>query len=122
MFTDEEVPELSDKLENYYWHNILDILLEDKEIELQGKIPKTLNRTMRHLAFLKIYFESMQLMQDDIQRGIFIKAICEYMFEGKERKLKPLVISSTRHGAICILIVKNIGYLIFYCGIVKKVL
>ena len=89
MFTDEEVPELSDKLENYYWHNILDILSEDKEIELQGKIPKTLNRTMRHFTFLNLYFEAMQLMQDNIQRGIFIKAICEFMFEGKERKLKP---------------------------------
>ena len=30
MFTDEEISELSDKLENYYWHNILDILSEDK--------------------------------------------------------------------------------------------
>ena len=91
MFTDEEISELSDNLENYYWHNILDILSEDKEIELQGKIPKTLNRTMRHFTFLNIYFEAMQLMQDDIQRGIFIKAICEFMFEGKERKLKPPV-------------------------------
>lgn len=91
MFTDEEVNGLSDKLENYYWRNILEVLSEDKEIELQGKKPKTLNKTMRHFTFLDIYFEALQLLPEDAQRGQYIKAICEFMFEGTERKLKPPV-------------------------------
>ena len=91
MFTDKEVKGLSGKLENYYWRNILEVLSEDKEIELQGKKPKTLNKTMRHFTFLDIYFEAIQLLPEDAQRGQYIKAICEFMFEGTERKLKPPV-------------------------------
>ena len=91
MFTGEEVKPLSDKLENYYWRNISEVLSEDKEIELQGKKPKTLNKTMRHFTFLDIYFEAIQLLPEDAQRGQYIKAICEFMFEGTERKLKPPV-------------------------------
>ena len=60
MFTDEPITEPQDDKENYFWSNIVDVLDEDKQCELSGKIPKTLNRKMRHFTFLDTYYKAIQ--------------------------------------------------------------
>ena len=90
MLTDKEIIPPEDDRENYFWCNIEDILAEDKRIEKSGKIPKTLNAKMRHFTFLERYYKGMKLMKDD-DRGVFIKAVCAYMFSGVEMKLKSPV-------------------------------
>ncbi len=90
MFTDEQITESTDNKENYFWSNIVDVLDEDKLCELSGKIPKTLNRKMRHFTFLDTYYKAIKLMTET-ESGQYIKAICDYMFDGAERKLKPPV-------------------------------
>ena len=88
MFTDEDVPAPEDDRENYFWSNIIDVLDEDKRIEQEGKIPKTLNKKMRHFTFLNTYYKAFKLMTVE-ECGAYIKAICSYMFDGVEMKLKP---------------------------------
>lgn len=90
MFTDEPITEPTDDKENYFWSNIVDILDEDKLCELNGRIPKTLNRKMRHFTFLDTYYKAIKLMTET-ESGQYVKAICDYMFDGTERKLKPPV-------------------------------
>ena len=88
MFTDEEIPKPEDDKENFFWSNIIDVLEEDKRIEQQGKMPKTLNKKMRHFTFCKTYYMAFKLMTA-AEYGEYIKAICSYMFDGVELKLKP---------------------------------
>ena len=88
MFTDEEVTAPEDDKENFFWSNIVDVLEEDKRIEQQGKMPKTLNKKMRHFTFCKTYYMAFKLMTA-AEYGEYIKAICSYMFDGVELKLKP---------------------------------
>lgn len=90
MFTDEPITEPQDDKENYFWSNIVDILDEDKQCELSGKIPKTLNRKMRHFTFLDTYYKAIKLMTET-ESGQYVKAICDFMFDSTERKLKPPV-------------------------------
>lgn len=90
MFTDELVESPQDDRENYFWSNIVDILDEDKQCELNGKIPKTFNRKMRHFTFLDTYYKAIKLM-NETECGQYVKAICDFMFDGMERKLKPPV-------------------------------
>ena len=90
MFTDVPITEPQDDKENYFWSNIVNILDEDKQCELSGKIPKTLNRKMRHFTFLDTYYKAIKLMTET-ESGQYVKAICDYMFDGTERKLKPPV-------------------------------
>ena len=90
MLTSEEVPEPQDDRENFFWSNIVDLLEEDKQIELCGKQPKYLNEKMRHFTFVETYYKAIKLMTE-AESGQYIKAICEYMFYGTERKLKPPV-------------------------------
>lgn len=90
MFTDEPITEPTDDKENYFWSNIVDVLDEDKQCELNGRIPKTLNRKMRHFTFLNTYYKAIKLMTD-VESGQYVKAICDFMFDGTERKLKPPV-------------------------------
>ena len=71
---------MSDK-EVFYWSNISDMLEEVKEIEMQGKIPKKFNLRAKHFTFYDTYFNAMKLLNDR-QCGMFVKAICEYMFGG----------------------------------------
>ena len=68
-------------LEVFYWSNISDMLAEVKEIEMQGKIPKKYNLRAKHFTFYDTYFNAMKLLNDR-QCGMFVKAICEYMFVG----------------------------------------
>ena len=71
---------MTDK-EVFYWSNISDMLEEVKEIEMQGKIPKKFNLRAKHFTFYDTYFNAMKLLNDR-QCGMFVKAICEYMFGG----------------------------------------
>ena len=87
MFTNEEVAESQDDKENFFWSNIVDLLEEDKQIELSGKQPKNLNSKMRHFTFVDTYYKAIKLMTE-AESGQYVKAICDYMFNGTERKLK----------------------------------
>lgn len=90
MFTEESVCEMQDEKENFFWSNISDILEADKQCEAEGRIFKTLNRKMRHFTFPDTYYKAMKLMTE-AECGQYVKAICSYMFDGKERKLNPPV-------------------------------
>ena len=81
----EPVEELSDK-ENFYWSNIADVLKEVKETESAGKIPKKYNLQSRHFTFYETYYNAMKLMNIR-KRGVFVKAICAYMFGNEESSL-----------------------------------
>lgn len=84
-FEDRElVEELSDK-ENFYWSNIADILKEVKETESAEKIPKKYNLQSRHFTFYETYYNAMKLLNVR-KRGVFVKAICAYMFGNEEPK------------------------------------
>lgn len=72
VMTDKEV---------FYWSNISDMLSKVKEIEMQDKIPKKYNLRTKHFTFYDTYFNAMKLLNDR-QCGMFVKAICEYMFGG----------------------------------------
>lgn len=71
---------MTDK-EVFYWSNIADMLAEVKAIEMQGRIPKKYNLRAKHFTFYETYYNAMKLLNDR-QRGVFVKAICEYMFNG----------------------------------------
>ncbi len=49
--------------------------------EMQGSIPKNYNLCTKHFTFYDTYFNAMKLLNDR-QCGMFVKAICEYMFVG----------------------------------------
>lgn len=80
-FENTEPNEAMTDKEVFYWSNISDMLAEVKEIEMQGKIPKKYNLRAKHFTFYDTYFNAMKLLNDR-QCGIFVKAICEYMFGG----------------------------------------
>ena len=71
---------MTDK-EVFYWSNISDMLAEVKAIEMRGKIPKKYNLRTKHFTFYDTYFNAMKLLNDR-QCGMFVKAVCEYMFCG----------------------------------------
>ena len=73
--------EMTDK-ETFYWSNIADILHEVKKTESTGKIPKKYNLQSRHFTFYAAYYNAMKLLNVR-KRGIFVKAVCAYMFEDK---------------------------------------
>ncbi len=76
----EPADAMTDK-EVFYWSNISDMLAEVKAIERQGKIPKKYNLRSKHFTFYDTYYNAMKLLNDR-QCGVFVKAICEYMFRG----------------------------------------
>ena len=77
--------------EDYYQACILSELTEVKRIEAQGKVPKKYNQKMLHFAFLDVYYKAIKLM-NDVDSGQYLKALCSYMFDGKQpTKLKPPV-------------------------------
>ena len=82
----EPVEELSVR-ESFYWSNIEDILKEVKETESVGKMPKKYNLQSRHFTFYETYYKAMKLMNTRKQ-GIFVKAICAYMFGNEEPKFE----------------------------------
>ena len=76
--------EMTDK-EHFYWSNIADILKEVKETERAGKKPKRYNLQSRHFTFYATYYNAMKLLNVR-KRGIFVKAVCAYMFGNEEPK------------------------------------
>ena len=82
----EPMEQLSDK-EDFYWSNIAGILKEVKETESIGKIPKKYNLQSKHFTFYETYYKAMKLMNTRKQ-GIFVKAICAYMFGNEEPKFE----------------------------------
>ena len=82
----EPMEQLSDK-EDFYWSNIAGILKEVKETESIGKIPKKDNLQSKHITFYETYYKAMKLMNIKKQ-GIFVKAICAYMFGNEEPKFE----------------------------------
>ena len=82
----EPMEQLSDK-EDFYWSNIASILKEVKETESIGKIPKKYNLQSKHFTFYETYYKAMKLMNTRKQ-GIFVKAICAYMFGNEEPKFE----------------------------------
>ena len=82
----EPEKELSDK-ENFYWSNIADVLKEVKETESAGKIPKKFNLQSKHFTFYETYYNAMKLLNVR-KRGVFVKAICSYMFGNEEPKFE----------------------------------
>lgn len=90
MFTNETVAEPQADKENFFWSNIVDLLEEDKQIEMCGKQPKNLNAKMKHFTFVDTYYKAIKLMSE-AESGQYVKAICWYMFNGMERKLKAPV-------------------------------
>lgn len=84
----EPMEQLSDK-EDFYWSNIASILKEVKETESIGKIPKKYSLQSKHFTFYETYYKAMKLMNTRKQ-GIFVKAICGYMFQGTEPQFKDV--------------------------------
>ena len=82
----EPMEQLSDK-EDFYWSNIAGILKEVKETESIGKIPKKYNLQSKHFTFYETYYKAMKMMNIKKQ-GIFVKAICAYMFGNEEPKFE----------------------------------
>ena len=60
---------------------------EVKETESIGKIPKKYNLQSKHFTFYETYYKAMKLMNTRKQ-GIFVKAICAYMFGNEEPKFE----------------------------------
>lgn len=86
-FEDREPMEQLSGKEDFYWSNIASILKEVKETESIGKIPKKYNLQSKHFTFYETYYKAMKLMNIKKQ-GIFVKAICAYMFRNEEPKFE----------------------------------
>lgn len=80
-FGNEESTDTMTDKETFYWSNVSDMLAEIKAIERQGRIPKKYNLRAKHFTFYDTYYNAMKLLNDR-QCGVFVKAICEYMFHG----------------------------------------
>ena len=89
--------EMTDK-ENFYWSNIADILREVKEAERAGKKPKKYNLQSRHFTFYATYYNAMKLLNVR-KRGIFVKAVCAYMFEDKPPSFEDKTMQGTSTSA-----------------------
>jgi len=90
-FCGEQPAPFTDDTEAFIWSNIEDVLAKVKRLEMQGKTPKSYNKKMRHFAFTDAYHKAIKLMNDE-DSGAYLKALCEFLFEGKEpKKLKPPV-------------------------------
>lgn len=90
-FCGEQPTPFTDDTEAFIWSNIEDVLERTKRLEAEGKTPKSYNKKMAHFAFSDSYYKAIKLMNDE-DSGAYLKALCGYMFEGKEpKKLKPPV-------------------------------
>lgn len=82
LYNAEDAPS-KDELANVLWEAILPMLDKAIEIEKSGKIPYYLNRNMKHFAFNMSYANMIRAMTNNKNAGIYVKAMCEYMFNGK---------------------------------------
>lgn len=83
IFEREDNPSKSETV-NCYWEIIFPTLAEATEIEKSGKRAHYLNRKMRHFTFKAAYVRMIAALKDEETAGKFVKAICVYMFEGRE--------------------------------------
>ena len=91
MFTEEQISPPQDEKERFEWENLLLTLNTVKAIETAGKQPRTLNKKMKRFTFYMSYYSAIKLLGDS-DAGAYIKALCEYVFNGKEPKnLSPVV-------------------------------
>ena len=90
-FGGSQPSQIADDTEAFIWSNIEDVLARVKQLEMENKAPKSYNKKMAHFAFLESYYKAIKLMSDE-DSGEYLKALCGYMFDGKEpKKLKPPV-------------------------------
>lgn len=90
-FCGEQPIQITDDTEGFIWSNIEDVLSKVKQLETADKTPKSYNKKMAHFAFLESYYKAIKLMNEE-DSGEYLKALCGYMFDGKEpKKLKPPV-------------------------------
>ena len=83
MFEEEPVKPPKGNKSEYFWENIIDVMMESKEAEKNGKRPKRLNMKMKHFTFQCAYYKAILLMTDE-EIWQYIKAIYGYMVDGVE--------------------------------------
>ena len=72
-----------DDMANVMWEAIFPLLEKATEIEKTGKIPYYLNRRMQHFSFRLSYANMIKAMTNNKNAGVYVKAMCGYMFYGK---------------------------------------
>ena len=82
LYDTQDEPSKND-LSNVLWEAIMPFLEKATEIEKTGKIPYYLNRNMKHFSFRLSYANMIKAMTNNKNAGVYIKAMCEYMFNGK---------------------------------------
>ena len=81
VYETEDVPS-KDEQSNVLWELIYPTLESATEIERAGKTPYYLNRKMRHFTFHESYANMIRTMVNNKNAGMYVKAMCEYMFNG----------------------------------------
>ena len=81
MFEEELVKPPKGNKSEYFWENIIDVMMESKEAEKNGKRPKRLNMKMKHFTFQYAYYKAILLMTDE-EIWQYIKSIYGYMVDG----------------------------------------
>ena len=75
---------------NVMWEAIFPLLEKATDIEKTGKIPYYLNRRMQHFSFRLSYANMIKAMTNNKNAGVYVKAMCGYMFYGKiQNELPP---------------------------------
>ena len=82
LYDAEDAPS-KDDMSNVMWEAIFSLLEKATEIEKTGKIPYYLNRRMQHFSFRLSYANMIKAMTNNKNAGVYIKAMCGYMFNGK---------------------------------------
>ena len=82
LYDTEDTPS-KDDMANVMWEAIFPLLEKATEIEKTGKIPYYLNRRMQHFSFRLSYANMIKAMTNNKDAGVYIKAMCGYMFNGK---------------------------------------
>lgn len=89
LYDTEDTPS-KDDMANVMWEAIFPLLEKATEIEKTGKIPYYLNRRMQHFSFRLSYANMIKAMTNNKNAGVYIKAMCGYMFYGKiQNELPP---------------------------------
>ena len=82
LYGTQDEPSKND-LSNVLWEAIMPFLEKATEIEKTGKIPYYLNRRMQHFSFRLSYANMIKAMTNNKNAGVYVKAMCGYMFYGK---------------------------------------
>ena len=82
LYDTEDTPS-KDDMANVMWEAIFPLLEKATEIEKTGKIPYYLNRRMQHFSFRLSYANMIKAMTNNKNAGVYVKAMCGYMFYGK---------------------------------------